>query len=193
MPGALSALGILMADVVRDYSRTVMMPADPERLAPFFVELEERGAQELGNEGLSGIGVRSADLRYVGQGYELNVPAGTDILDSFHRAHQKRYGYSDTTMPVEVVNVRVRLTAKTGEVDLPCQDLRLGDGAQAVLKTRAIYFTGGWRESNVYQRDLLIPATAFPGQRSSPSTAPPQCFRRNASHVSTSTPISSSR
>ena len=183
MPGALSALGILMADVVRDYSRTVMMPVDPERLDHFFVELEERGTQELSSEGLSGSGVRSADLRYVGQGYELNVPASADILDSFHRAHQKRYGYSDTAMPVEVVNVRVRLTAKTGEIDLPRQDLRLGDGAQAVLKTRPIHFSGGWQQSKVYQRDLLVSGDTFHGpalitEYSSTTVLPPECVAR---------------
>jgi len=183
MPGALSALGILMADVVRDYSRTVMMPVDPERLDHFFVELEERGTRELSSEGLSGSGVRSADLRYVGQGYELNVPASADILDSFHRAHQKRYGYSDTTMPVEVVNVRVRLTAKTGEINLPRQDLRPGDGAQAVLKTRAIHFAGGWQQSKVYQRDLLVPGDSFSSpalitEYSSTTVLPPECIAR---------------
>jgi N-methylhydantoinase A len=183
MPGALSALGILMADVVRDYSRTVMMPADPQRLEPYFADLEERGVQDLAQEGRVGDGVRSADLRYVGQGYELNVTAAGDMLDNFHRAHRKRYGYSDMTMAVEVVNVRVRLTAKTDQVELPCRALRSGDGSQAVLKTRRIYFAGEWRESKVYRRELLVPGDSFPGpalitEYSSTTVLPPDCLAR---------------
>jgi len=86
-------------------------------------------------------------------------------------------------MPVEVVNVRVRLTAKTGEIDLPRQGLRLGDGAQGVLKTRPIHFTGGWRQSKVYQRDLLVPGDTFHGpalitEYSSTTVLPPECIAR---------------
>ncbi|WP_263381425.1 hydantoinase/oxoprolinase family protein [Granulicella arctica] len=183
MPGALSALGILMADVVRDYSRTVMMPADPERLESFYAELEHRGTKELATEGLSGTGIRSADLRYIGQGYELNVTAGDDLLASFHSMHQKRYGYSDLTMPVEVVNVRVRLTAKTEEIDLPRRELRPGNGTQAILKTRSIHFANAWQKSNVYARDLLIPGDIFSGpalitEYSSTTVLPPSCLAR---------------
>jgi N-methylhydantoinase A len=86
-------------------------------------------------------------------------------------------------MPVEVVNVRVRLTAKTGEINLPRQDLRPGDGAQAVLKTRAIHFAGGWQQSKVYQRDLLVPGDNFSGpalitEYSSTTVLPPECTAR---------------
>jgi N-methylhydantoinase A len=180
MPGALSALGILMADIVRDYSRTVMMPADPLRLEPYFIELEERGKQDFASEGLTGVGVRSADLRYTGQGYEINVPASSKILDDFHRAHSKRYGHSDTAMVVEVVNVRIRLTAKTGPIELRRQEARTGNGSQAVLKTRDIHFAGEWRRSKVYQRELLISGDIFDGpalitEYSSTTVIPPGC------------------
>ncbi len=194
MPGALSALGILMADVVRIYSRTVMLPADTERLEPFFAELAERGRQELEREGLTGTTVRSADLRYVGQGYELNVACeaqsdgkprhdGDDMLDRFHALHRKRYGYADPNMPVEVVNVRVRLTATADPVELPRLPARPGDGAQAIVKTRPVSFAGVWQTSKVYQRDLLRPGDSFPGpalitEYSSTTVLPPGCVAR---------------
>ena len=123
-PGALSALGILLSDAVKDYSRTVMLqPGDTARLARHFAELERRGQHDLAREGLltpegrpprrppCSI-ARSADLRYAGQGYELNVPWGSaaQAVEAFHSAHQLRYGYSDSGRPVEIVNVRVRLT-----------------------------------------------------------------------------------
>src|SRR5438067_3267065 len=74
MPGALSALGILMSDTVKDYSRTVMLSPDMTALESHFAELEQRAIKELAIDGLKGIIGRSLDLRYAGQGYELNVP-----------------------------------------------------------------------------------------------------------------------
>ncbi len=75
MPGALSALGILLADVVRDHASTVMLPGDAiHNLSEEFGELEEQGRREFADEGLNGTATHSVDLRYRGQGYELNVP-----------------------------------------------------------------------------------------------------------------------
>src|SRR5262249_46901412 len=72
MPGALSALGILISDVVKDYSRTVMLPPDSAELKKHFDELEDRGRKEFLADGLRPITTRSMDLRYKGQGFELN-------------------------------------------------------------------------------------------------------------------------
>lgn len=186
LPGALSALGILLADTVRDYSRTVMLPAsDAETLAAQLQELETRAIEELQRQGLSGEAEhsveRSLDLRYVGQGYELNVPYGADYLDEFHSLHRKRYGYASKETPVEVVNVRVRVTVRTAPVNLPTSELTPGDGSQAVLKTRPIYFDGAWRESNVYQREQLRSGDRFAGpaliaEYSSTTVVPPGCI-----------------
>jgi N-methylhydantoinase A len=180
MPGALSALGILMADVVRDYSRTVMLPGTSEALDGIYGELEARGAEELAAEGLSGVAVRSADLRYVGQGYELNVAAGDGFLEEFHRAHERRYGYANRELAVEVVNLRVRLTASSEAVELPRQAAREGDGAQARVKTRGIWFEGSWQESWVYDRERLVAGDRFAGpalvtEYSSTTVLPPRC------------------
>jgi N-methylhydantoinase A len=163
MPGALSALGILMADVVRDYSRTVMLPVAAADLEPDFADLEARGAEEFRREGLAGKSERSADLRYAGQGYELNVPAGYGMMEAFHDLHRRRFGYADAGRPVEVVNVRVRMTAKTPAVELPFRELVSGDGAQAVLKTRRVFFDGRWLQSKVYGREALVPGDSFTG------------------------------
>ncbi|QHN02526.1 hydantoinase/oxoprolinase family protein [Granulicella sp. WH15] len=180
MPGALSALGILIADVVRDYSRTVMLPPSSDLLATHYAELETQGEQELLAEGLQGTSVRSADVRYVGQGYELNVPAGETMLEEFHRAHERRYGYANRELPVEVVNLRVRLTAKSDAIELPRRAARPGNGVQAKIKTRPIWFEGEWRESIVYDRDRLHPGDVFSGpalitEYSSTTVLPPRC------------------
>jgi N-methylhydantoinase A len=110
LPGALSAVGILLADAVRDYSRTVMLAADAD-LENVFAELEERGRSEFAAEQLAGFALRSLDLRYQGQGYELNVPSAPMFLTAFHDLHRLRYGFAKEEHEVEVVNVRVRMVA----------------------------------------------------------------------------------
>src|SRR3984957_2771367 len=75
LPGALSAVGILLADTMREYSRTVMQTIDAD-LETAFAELEAQGFAEFESEGLKGESLRSVDLRYTGQGYELNIPYG---------------------------------------------------------------------------------------------------------------------
>ncbi len=182
LPGALSAVGILLADTVRDYSRTVMLPVhEHDALASKLQQLEDRAMHDLQAQKMYGESLQSVDLRYVGQGYELNVPYGADYLRQFHALHHKRYGYSNTDSAVEVVNVRVRITVRAEPVDLPQSSTVPGDGSHAVLKTRSIYFDGAWQTSTVYQRELLRPGDCFTGpaliaEYSSTTVIPPGCF-----------------
>ena len=152
-PGALSAYGILVSDAVRDYARTVMRKPDDPALEEHFRALE------YGNTGA----LRTADVRYVGQGYELNVPWSADFVAHFHALHAERYGYSDARRPVEVVNVRVRVVSATEELALQPAEVREGDGDQAVLKQKRIYCEGEWRRGNLYDRTLLRAGDCFDG------------------------------
>ena len=77
--------GLAASDERRDRVRSLLVP------------LEEAG--ELPAEG-------EADLRYAGQSFELTVPLGADLADSFHRAHEERYGYADRERAIELVAVR---------------------------------------------------------------------------------------
>ena len=83
--GVLSALGLAASDERRDRVRSYLVP------------LAEAG--ELPGEG-------EADLRYAGQSFELTVPLGNDLEESFHVAHEERYGYADRSRPIELVAVR---------------------------------------------------------------------------------------
>ncbi|MGA8429539.1 MAG: hydantoinase/oxoprolinase family protein [Candidatus Sulfotelmatobacter sp.] len=163
MPGALSAFGILLADATRDYSKTVMSRPDHKLLDPPFNDLTDHGLRELHSEGLTGDVTHSVDLRYAGQGYELNVPYDSEMLPSFHRAHQRRYGYADESRIVEVVNIRVRITARTERVELPQAAARHGNGSQAILKTWRMLFDQRAFEAPVYDRSLLVPGDEFSG------------------------------
>ena len=164
MPGALSAFGILLADATRDYSRTVMSRPDQKSLEPAFKDLIDHGLRELQSEGFTGDITRSVGLRYAGQGSSLNVPYDSEMLANFHRAHQRRYGYADERRLVEVVNIRVRITAKTERVDLPQAAARAGSGFRAILKTRRVLFDNQWFEVPVYDRSLLVPGGEFPAR-----------------------------
>ncbi len=168
MPGALSAVGILLADAVRDYSRTVMLPDDAiGSLHEKFAEMEARGAAEFAAESMQGIPQRTLDLRYRRQGYELNVPYDVQFpersLDAFHRLHQQRYGFCDPQKPVEIVNLRMRMMA-AGEPYIPVQrQVQPGDGNAACYATRSIYFEGGFVPARLYRRDALEPGDEVDG------------------------------
>ena len=155
MPGGLSAYGILVSDVVRDYSRTVMVRPDDESLAGDFEALEEAGGREMREQGFSGVAMRIADLRYAGQGYELTVDWSEDFVSDFHTAHEAHYGYCDRARAVEVVNVRVRMMASTEQAAAEKVERRTGGAERAVIKHKRIYFEGEWLEGVVYDRDGL--------------------------------------
>ena len=121
-PGALSALGILRADVVTEFSRTVLLTVSSEaararrEIESGFRSLEKDGRRAMSAEGFSASKIRierRLDLRYAGQAYELSVPATGDFVAAFHRAHESRYGYHDAKRTVEIVNLRVRATGVT--------------------------------------------------------------------------------
>ncbi|MGH7563565.1 MAG: hydantoinase/oxoprolinase family protein [Gemmatimonadota bacterium] len=123
-PGVLSALGAARSDVLRQYGRTVLRRLEDgiEGLAAVFDELTARAVAEMAEEGLQATGLvvsRSADLRYRGQSYELEIgfePDAARLAARFHAAHRRRYGHAAAGEPVEVVTVRLRAV---GRVDLP--------------------------------------------------------------------------
>lgn len=180
MPGALSALGILLADVVRDYSRTVMFAGDAiASLEDEFDALERHARSEL-----DGIPEHSLDLRYRGQGYELNVtwnrasPAAA--LEAFHRLHHQRYGFSDPGKPIQIVNLRLRMTAPAEPYIPPRREPIPGDGSAALYAQRSIFFDGKFLPSCLYRREGLHPGDAIRGpamitEYTSATILPPGC------------------
>jgi N-methylhydantoinase A len=125
-PGVLSARGLLGADIVRDYSRTVLYRAyrngsgvpDVKRaraLEREFKRLETLAGRYLLHEGVpdrDAVLQRYLDVRYVGQSYEITVPFGEEFERAFHAMHRKLYGHSSPDREIEVVNVRVRAIGK---------------------------------------------------------------------------------
>jgi N-methylhydantoinase A len=170
-PGALSALGILDADAVKDFSQTVLLPAASARstapaLRPVFAALEREGARAMRVEGFAPSDLRVEkllDMRYVGQAYELSVSAGGEFVRGFHGEHERRYGYSDLARPVEVVNVRARFIGTTPKVEWPKQRLGKAGCRDAMANTRQVWFRGRRQETPTYSREKLRPGNRFQG------------------------------
>ncbi len=122
--GVLSALGMLAAPRAREASRTVpglLRDADRGALGRAFDELEGGARAELEAEGVRETDItttRSVDLRYVGQSFTLQVPWDDTAESGFHARHETRYGHC-LDLPVELVNLRVRVEAPNESVDLP--------------------------------------------------------------------------
>ena len=168
MPGALSAVGILLADTVRDYSRTVMLAGKAiGNLDGAFAELERQGIEEFAAEGWQGIAQRSVDLRYQRQGYELNVafdPQEPECsIAAFHELHRQRYGFVDAARPVEIVNVRLRATAASEPYEPERRAMVAGDGSEACYAEREVYFDGQCRPTRFYRREGLTAGDAIAG------------------------------
>ena len=162
-PGGLSALGILRADVVKDFSRTILFPVDSPPAANRvlrreFRAIDERAMGDLRREGFSRPQMRIEhllDMRYIGQAYELTVPATGNFCAAFHRAHAKRYGYSDPSRPVEIVNVRARAIGVTPKPVLPKIQRGASDSLPAVIGRRSVYFGGRKLAASIYDRARL--------------------------------------
>ncbi|HEU4931637.1 MAG TPA: hydantoinase/oxoprolinase family protein, partial [Pyrinomonadaceae bacterium] len=114
-PGALSAVGVLVADVIKDQSRTVMLTHGSKqatRLARVFREMEKEAATVLRAEGFPAPRQRherSLAMRYRGQSFELEIRNITgDLGAEFHRVHRERYGYAQDQSEIEIVSARLR-------------------------------------------------------------------------------------
>lgn len=145
-PGVLSALGMLVADTLKDYVRTVMTLAEEAQdvVSSAFIALEEQGRHDLVQEGIAAEQVvieRYLDLRYKGQSYELTIPFTDDIrqaVNDFHSTHERRFGYSDPRERVQVVNVRLKARGLTARPVPPQPETT--DAAVEPLMTREVVF-----------------------------------------------------
>jgi N-methylhydantoinase A len=170
-PGALSALGILRANATKDLSRTVRIEIHSaaearQKLGLAFDTLESEGRKQILAEGFSKDSVRvipSLDMRYTGQSYELNVPFAGNIVAAFHRAHEKRYGYSDRARTCEAVNVRARFTGQTPKPGLTKLKSGRTNPAPAVVSKARVWFEGRKKLTAIYERSKLLAGNRIPG------------------------------
>ncbi len=128
------------------------------------------GIEEFAAEGLKGTAQRTLDLRYRRQGYELNVEydpqAPARSIEAFHKLHAQRYGFSDAERPIEIVNLRLRMTAE-GEPYVPRQhELVPGDGSAACYAERDVFISSDGSGRRVFtSAKNWCPATKFRGRQ----------------------------
>ena len=186
LPGALSAFGILVSDVVKDHSRTVLWRVSAKlpmtELEQEFAALRKAAEKDFRSESWRGAlqYQPTADIRYRGQGHELNVPFTRNLMDAFHREHHRRYGYSHPEREVELVTLRLRTTMRSLQANLAPSNVgrralaragraQLGNlpaGKNVALSRseRAPIFFGGRKiETTIYARDDLQPGKKYSG------------------------------
>jgi N-methylhydantoinase A len=141
--GVLSALGLAMSDVRRDYVRPLLGGEDAEEA---FEAMEAQAREDMDDPELR----RRADLRYRGQSFELTVEADDldAVQDRFGETHERRYGYRMEGEEVELVNARVVATQPVERPELAAEEAE-GD---AEAGERRANFDGDWSEVPVYRR-----------------------------------------
>ncbi|MCD6568087.1 MAG: hydantoinase/oxoprolinase family protein [Dehalococcoidia bacterium] len=199
MSGLYSAVGLVVADIQHDYVRTMKARMDeltgPE-IQAIFQELEEKGIQQLREEKVKEEDMVlewSADMRYEGQSWELNISiARTDtvgpqeiaqIESIFHEEHQKAYSYSNPGEVVEFVNFRVRAKGKATKATLPSYPEDPTPPSAALKDRRVVWFDEGPLEIPVYERDLFGVGSSVDGpciieERVSTTLVPAGCTCR---------------
>ncbi|MGA1840560.1 MAG: hydantoinase/oxoprolinase family protein [bacterium] len=169
-PGILSAIGMLMADIIKDYSLTLMRNQTvikKEGLSELFHDLEEKGKNDLIAEGIDENAIvleRFLDMRYAGQSHEIIVPCTGDYREGFHMLHEKKYGYRNRDKAVEVVNLRLRVRGSPEKPEFK-KSLksfkRVPD--EALLGEKEVIFEGRYLKTPILQRERILTGNKIKG------------------------------
>jgi N-methylhydantoinase A len=175
-PGVVSALGGLIADVKNDFVRTLFLDLDEEGLPALcaaLAELTARAESWLREEqrfvGAAGISL-SAEMRYHGQSFELDVPlqqgwveagAMAAMRDAFHRRHEAVYAFADTAAPVQLVNLRLVIAGSTPPPAFMSEALE--EGPATAERMVEVFCDGARRPMALYLRAALRPGQRFNG------------------------------
>ena len=167
-PGVLAAFGLLAAAIEHHHARTLQARTDVADLSGVdrcLGELDAAGRARMREEGVPAHDVRvayAADMRYVGQAYELEVPLAVpvtpesvpELVSAFHAVHARVYGYARAQQPVEFVNFRAVHTYPLPRPVVTPAARSNGTLADARLAERRAYF-GGFVSTAIYERARL--------------------------------------
>src|SRR5579859_4313001 len=198
-PGAFSALGILLSDIVRDVSQSVLLTLPGKdakdsdhsniQLRKLLKDLE-RGFESLEHEArielrrerfkIDRVHVeRRLAVRYIGQAYELSIPFTPTFPILFHSEHEKAYGYAQPMYPIEIVNLQVRLNIPTAKPSGYAKGVgRVLGARRAMIKQKPVWFDGQFVPTSLYDRERLGPGMKLKGpaiivEYSSTTVVPP--------------------
>ncbi len=171
-PGNACATGLLTTDLQHDYVRTYVTEidtADVSRIHALVEEMSEQGRAQLRKEGIADerIEIRcSADMRYFGQSFQLEIPVTTEstlqqMQAAFNERYENVYGYNRRDKPVELVYLRA---VASGIIDKPGKVSRHAAASQGDgVLTRKVYFHGRFQPCAVHQRNQLEAGTLIDG------------------------------
>lgn len=168
--GVASAFGATVMDLRQDVERFLYAPVaevDLERLNATYAELEQTALDRLARDNVDAGNAalhRTAQMRYVGQTYEIEtpIPEGplsrdslAEIAAAFHAAHKQEHGVSSDIFEPAFVSLSVAATAPTAAV--PAYTRPAGKNVVAMKNTRPVYFAGEWLDCPVYNGQILAP------------------------------------
>ncbi len=160
-PGILSAVGMLLSDIIKDYSLTVMLKEENsnfESLSKLFEILKEKAFEDFKKEGIEEEKLKIkkyVDMRYKGQSFELIVPFDKNYINNFKNEYKRKYGYL-IDKEIEIVNIRIRATVETEKPEFnkyPFVSEKINE--DAVLGERDVVFEGKVYKTKIYDRDKL--------------------------------------
>ena len=137
-----------------------------EQLEELLAPLAARGQMEVAGEGIPASSItlhQELDMRYVGQSYELKIPLSADFIPAFHQAHQKIYGHSEPTAPLEIVNLRLRAVGKTSKPSIPSLPRANREIRDALFDYRPLILASGQHLAPAYDGQRLFAGHVIQG------------------------------
>lgn len=179
-PGILCAVGLLVSDIRSDYVKTNIADFTKDNINMMnecFEELKTEGNAWLDNEKISDnqrVIIKHADMRYLGQNFELSINIDFDKIDEnnleeikayFHREHKREYGYCREEARIQIVNFRATALGKVSTVKFEEQPESGEDARDAIIDERDVYFeeTDGFVQTKIYDRYALKANNKFAG------------------------------
>ncbi len=177
-PGVNSAVGLLVADFRYDFSKTYLTRVsnlDREAFNKYFEEMEAQALDQMRTEQVPRDKIvfrRSLDMRYHGQGYEVEVPLDNEPLDekgvekvcaAFNTIHRQLYGYDQPGEEVEMVYLRLAVIGLVTKPEFYREDAGGRDSSTALKGKRPVFSDGGFMESAIYDRAKLKPGNHLTG------------------------------
>jgi N-methylhydantoinase A/oxoprolinase/acetone carboxylase beta subunit len=165
--GVLSSLGLLMADSIKDYSKSILKTTEKtskEELENLFKKLKGKSIKSMQEDGFKEDEVTIfsfLDLRYQGQSYEITIPysnkktSDLSFVSDFHKAHNSLYSYHHEERAVEIVNIRVKAVGTTKKIKLKRQQPKDKGAERAFMKKQAIHYKGKTWQASVFKRALF--------------------------------------
>jgi N-methylhydantoinase A len=178
-PGILCAMGLLQTDLRADFAVTRLRTLADEALPDMteaFRTLAARADAWFGDEGIAPENrrtIRTVDMRYAGQNYELSVPLPNEPIgpgtlvalgEGFAAAHRRLYGFVADEEPVQLVTFRVEAMGLVPKATLKPSPLTGADAGRAIVERRPVWLAdGGFTPCPIYDRDRLEAGTQFSG------------------------------